>query len=373
MSDRNARILDSVLDMVGSTPCIRLNRLPGRYGICCEVVAKCEFFNPGGSVKDRVAVQMVSDAEVSGRLRHTDTIVEASSGNTGIGIALVGAVKGYKTVITMPKKMSREKETFMLALGASVVRTQTALAWDHPDSLIGVANRLASEKGYVYLDQYKNPSNPDAHYKFTAQEIYEQCEGRVDMVVVGVGTGGTAAGVGKRLKELLPNVVVVAVDPEGSLLAHPEEPPRDPKPYLVEGIGYDFVPDVFAREYVDHWVKCRDQESFDLASQLHREEGLFVGGSSGSAMWGVLQAAKQLRPDQRCVVIFPDGIRNYASTFADENWMIEKGLKSGTAARPTYEALCDALREAKAKLLKYELGDDTELPPEPDSAQTTGN
>ncbi|PWV00431.1 putative cystathionine beta-synthase [Trypanosoma cruzi] len=351
--DRRKCILDTVLDAIGSTPCIRLNHVPKKHGVCCDVVAKCEFLNPGGSVKDRIARQMILDAEASGRLRPNQTIIEATSGNTGIGLSLVAAVKKYPMIITMPKKMSHEKEVTLQALGAEVIRTETALPWDHPDSLIGMARRLEKEKGYVLLDQYRNPSNPKAHYEGTAQEIYDQCGGKVDMAVFTTGTGGTMAGVARRLKELLPNIVIVGVDPYGSILADPSVP-LDPKPYLVEGIGYDFVPDVCERKYVDRWVKSADKESFALASEVHREEALLVGGSSGAAMWGVLQAAKDLRPDQRCVVVFPDGIRNYMTKFPDKNWLVENGLEEGEVTRPTYGSLEAQLEEAKKKLSEYE-------------------
>ncbi|KAG5508157.1 hypothetical protein JKF63_05411 [Porcisia hertigi] len=347
------RILANALEAVGNTPCIRLNRLPQKYGIQCDVVAKCEFFNPGGSVKDRIGKQMVLDAEKSGRLKPGSVIVEATSGNTGIGLAMAAAICGYRIVITMPKKMSHEKETTLNALGAEVIRTETALPHDHPESLFGVARRLRDEKGYVFLDQYTNPSNPAAHYEYTGQEIYDQCGGNVDMVVICAGTGGTITGVAKRLKELNPNVIVVGVDAVGSNLADPEHPVKSTI-YYVEGIGNEFVPDVCERKYVDRWVKTRDQESFKLARELHREEGLLVGGSSGSAMAGVLEAAKDLRPDQRCVVILADGIRNYMSKLADVNWMIEKGFMQGEVTRPTYQALQQQLEEAKAKLAKYE-------------------
>ncbi|KEG15348.1 cystathionine beta-synthase [Trypanosoma grayi] len=288
------------------------------------------------------------------RLRPNDTLIEASSGNTGIGFSMVAAVKGYHMIITMPKKMSHEKEVTLQALGADVIRTETSLPWDHPESLIGLAHRLEKEKGYVLLDQYTNPSNPKAHYNGTAQEIFDQCGGKIDMVIIGAGTGGTVAGVGKRLKELLPNIIVVGVDPIGSILADPTAPQKENTPYLVEGIGYDFVPDVCERKYVDKWIKSADKESFALASEIHRDEGLLVGGSSGSAMWGVLQAAKDLRPDQRCVVVFPDGIRNYMTKFPNKNWLIEKGLEEGEVTRPTYEALQAQLEEAKKKLAEYE-------------------
>ncbi|KAG5503764.1 hypothetical protein JIQ42_07280 [Leishmania sp. Namibia] len=351
----HAHILANALEAVGNTPCIRLNRVPQKHGIRCEVVAKCEFLNPGGSVKDRIGKQMVLDAEKCGTLKPGSVIVEATSGNTGIGLSLAAAIRGYRMVITMPKKMSHEKETTLQVLGAEVIRTETSLPHDHPDSLIGIARRLRDEKGYVLLDQYKNPSNPGAHYEHTGQEIYDQCGGKVDMVVICTGTGGTITGVAKKLKELNPSVIVVGVDPVGSIIADPKHP-SEAVLYHVEGIGYDFVPDVCERKYVDRWVKTRDQESFDLALELHREEGLLVGGSSGSAMAGVLEAAKDLRPDQRCVVLFADGIRNYMAKFADANWMIEHGFRSGEVTRPTYETLQRQLEEAKAKLATYESG-----------------
>lgn len=351
----HAHVLDSALDAVGNTPCIRLNRVPQNHGVKCEMVAKCEFFNPGGSVKDRIGKQMVLDSEKNGTLKPGSVIVEATSGNTGIGLSMAAAIRGYHMVITMPKKMSHEKETTLQALGAEVIRTETALAHDHPDSLIGVARRLRDEKGYVLLDQYGNPSNPNSHYNYTGQEIYDQCGGKVDMVVIAAGTGGTITGVAKKLKELLPNIIVVGVDPVGSIIADPEQP-AEPVSYQVEGIGYDFVPDVCERKYVDRWVKTRDQESFDLAREVHRQEGLLVGGSSGSALAGAIEAAKDLRPDQRCVVLMADGIRNYMAKFADDNWMIEKGFATGTITRPTYDTLQKEVEELKAKLAKYESG-----------------
>ncbi|KAK7195105.1 cystathionine beta-synthase [Novymonas esmeraldas] len=352
-STPHANILANALEAIGNTPCIRLNRVPQKHGIQCEVVAKCEFFNPGGSVKDRIGKQMVLDAQKSGRLKPGSAIVEATSGNTGIGLSMAAAICGYRMVITMPKKMSHEKEATLHALGAEVIRTETSLPYDHPESLIGVARRLRDEQGYVLLDQYNNPSNPGAHYEFTGQEIFDQCGGKVDMVVISAGTGGTITGVAKKLKELDPNIIVVGVDPVGSVIADPENPGESIS-YQVEGIGYDFVPAVCERQYVDRWVKTRDQESFDLARELHREEGLLVGGSSGSVLAGVLEAAKDLRPDQRCVALFADGIRNYLAKFADDNWMIEHGFMQGTVTRPTYESLQKQLAEAQARLAKYE-------------------
>lgn len=346
--DRRTNILPDVVAAVGETPLIRLNHVPQSYGIECEVVAKCEFMNPGGSVKDRIARQMIEYAERDGILKPGSVLVEATSGNTGIGLSMCAAAKGYHMVITMPKKMSHEKEVTLHALGAEVIRTETSLAFDHPDSLIGVAKRLVKERGYINLNQYTNPGNIDAHYK-TGEEIWNQCNGKVDMVVMTTGTGGTMTGVSKFLKEKNPNIKIVAVDPVGSVLADPEHPPVNAKPYHVEGIGYDFLPDVCHRKYVDKWVKSEDPESFKLARELQLKEGLLLGGSSGSAMFGVLQAAKELKKGQRCVVVFADSIRNYMGKFVDPNWMIEKGFAEGEVTRPTYEALQARLEELEKK------------------------
>ena len=283
MSSRSSTIQDSILDMVGDTPMVRLNRLPKELGLECEVVAKLEFFNPGGSIKDRIGKQMVLDAAAEGRIKPGDTLVEPTSGNTGIGMSLACAAKGYNMVATMPEKMSKEKICVMKALGARVIRTPNDAAFDAPNSHIGVANKMASEDANTHvLDQYTNPANPGAHYDGTAEEILKQCDGRVDMIVMGAGTGGTITGVAKKLKEKLPNVVIVGVDPIGSILAEGEGEAGEL--YQVEGIGYDFIPDVLDRSIVDEWVKSNDKESFDLARKLQQQEGLLVGGSAGSAM-----------------------------------------------------------------------------------------
>lgn len=346
--DRRHAILPDILAAVGETPAVRLNRVPQSYGIECEVVAKCDFMNPGGSVKDRIAKQMIENAEKDGKLQPGSVLVEATSGNTGIGLSMAAAAKGYHMVITMPKKMSHEKEVTLKALGAEVIRTETSLPYNHPESLIGIAKRLVQERGYINLNQYSNPGNYEAHYK-TGEEIWNQCGGKVDMVVMTTGTGGTMTGVAKFLKEKNPAIKIVAVDPVGSVLADPEHPPVNPKPYHVEGIGYDFLPDVCHRKYVDQWIKSEDPESFKLAKELQQKEGLLVGGSSGSAMYGVLQAAKELKKGQRCVVLFADSIRNYLGKFVDPNWMIEKGFEQGEIVRPTYESLQAQLDELKKK------------------------
>jgi cystathionine beta-synthase len=324
---RNAKIMSSILENVGYTPLVQINKIGKSEGIPCQILAKCEYFNAGGSVKDRIGKRMVEDAEKSGRIKPGDTLIEPTSGNTGIGLALAAAVKGYKMIITLPEKMSQEKVDVLKALGAQIIRTPTEAAFDSPESHIGVANKLNKEIPNSHiLDQYANPSNPLAHYDGTAEEILEQTDNKVDMVVITAGTGGTLTGLARKLKERLPNVKIVAVDPEGSLLAQPESLNGPMVSYKVEGIGYDFIPTVLDRDatLVDKWYKTRDKESFLTSRRLIKEEGLLCGGSSGSAMWAALQAAKDfnLTADQRVVVILPDSVRNYMSKFLNDDWMV---------------------------------------------------
>ena len=314
-------ILDSILDATGSTPMVRLARI-GR-DLPCELLGKCEFMNPGGSVKDRIGVKMLLDAEKSGRIKPGDTLIEPTSGNTGIGLAMAAAAKGYRVIITMPEKMSQEKQVVLEALGAEIIRTPTEAAWDAPESHIGVAKRLREiiPSSHI-LDQYSNPSNPGAHEVGTGKEILDQCDGKLDAVVMTAGTGGTISGVARAIKKALPSCQVVGVDPEGSILAGPGEI----KTYKVEGIGYDFIPDVLDRRLVDRWIKSNDRDSFLVARQLIRQEGLLVGGSSGSAVWAAMQVCRDLGPGKRVVVILPDSIRNYLSKFVDDRWMRQQGF-----------------------------------------------
>jgi len=315
-------IYEHIVDTIGKTPLVKLNRMASELD--CNVYAKCEFMNPGGSTKDRIARQMILDAEASGRIKRGDTLIEATSGNTGIGMALAGASLGYKIVITMPEKMSREKQVVLEALGAEIIRTPTEAAWDDPESHIEIAKKLQKELPNAHiLDQYSNPSNPDAHFLGTGQEILDDLDNKVDMVIIGVGTGGTLTGIAKRVKQQCPNAIIVGADPEGSLLAGPEEI----KPYHVEGIGYDFIPDVLDRELVDVWVKTNDSESFNNARRLMKEEGLLVGGSSGTAIMAMMQQAPKLKKGQNCVVILPDGIRNYLTKFVDQDWRKANGFE----------------------------------------------
>lgn len=309
-------LFNTILEAIGRTPLVKLHRVTQQLD--CDVYAKCEFLNPGGSIKDRIGYQMVIDAEKQGRIKPGDVLIEPTSGNTGIGIALAGAVRGYRVIITLPEKMSREKQVVLEALGAEIIRTPTEAAWDAPESHIGVAKKLQKEIPNAHiLDQYANPSNPKAHYEFTAKEILDDLNGKVDMVVMGAGTGGTITGIAKRIKEANPKALIVGADPIGSILAGPDKIGS----YKVEGIGYDFVPDVLDRKLVDEWVKTDDRNSFLLARRLIREEGLLCGGSSGSALYATLRAAGKLKKGQNCVVILPDGVRNYMTKFVDNKWM----------------------------------------------------
>jgi cystathionine beta-synthase len=290
-------------------------------------VAKCEFLNPGGSIKDRIGRRMVLDAEKTDRIKKGDILVEPTSGNTGIGMALCAAARGYRMIITMPEKMSSEKENTLRGLGAEIVRTPTELPTEHIESHMGIAYQLTQtlENSHM-LDQYSNPSNPLAHYEGTAQEIWDQCEGKVDVVVLGVGTGGTITGIARFFKDKDPNIRIVGVDPHGSILALPQELNKKACPYLVEGIGYDFIPRVLDQTPIDKWYKTNDLESFKAARRLIKEEGMLVGGSSGTAMWAALEEAKTLEEGQRMVVILPDSVRNYMTKYLSDDWMYENGF-----------------------------------------------
>ncbi len=314
-------IYENILATIGRTPVVKINRIG--VELPCELYGKCEFFNPGGSIKDRIGYEMVKNAERDGRIKPGDTLIEPTSGNTGIGIALAGAVMGYKVVITMPNKMSLEKQVVLERLGAIIYRTRSEAASSDPDSHISLAKKLQQETPHSHiLDQYANPDNPNAHYHGTAQEIIDDFGDDLHMVVAGVGTGGTITGISRRLKEHNPAIQIIGVDPIGSILGGGHEI----KPYHVEGIGYDFFPEVLDNSLIDSYVKTNDADSFHMARRLIREEGLLVGGSSGSAMWAALQAAKSLKPGQKCLVIFPDSIRNYMSKHANDEWMKEHGF-----------------------------------------------
>ncbi|PYH95368.1 cystathionine beta-synthase [Aspergillus ellipticus CBS 707.79] len=355
--------LDTIIQHIGNTPLVKLNKLPRSLGIDATVYAKLEYFNAGGSVKDRIALRMIEEAERSGRIKPGDTLIEPTSGNTGIGLALVAAVKGYKTIITLPEKMSAEKVSVLRALNATIIRTPNEAAFDSPESHIGVAKRLEKELPNAHiLDQYGNENNPLAHEFGTAEEIWTQTEGRIKAIVAGAGTGGTITGLARGLKKHNPNVQVIAADPQGSILALPaalnEEHANEP--YKVEGIGYDFIPQVLDRQAVDKWYKTADRESFQYARRLIAEEGLLVGGSSGSAMSALAQAAKDqsFNKDDVVVVVLPDSIRSYLTKFADDDWLAANGLLSlaptELASPATFEVQgqTDAFADSEVKSLR---------------------
>lgn len=311
---------NTILDAIGNTPIVKLNRIGAH--LPCEFYAKCEFMNPGGSLKDRIALYMVEQAEKAGRIKPGYTLIEATSGNTGIGLAMVGAVKGYRVIIAMTQKISQEKHAVLSALGAEVIRTPTELPWDHPDSYLSVAKRLAREIPNAWMmNQYDNPDNPEAHFLFTAEEIVREMGPDLKMVVIGVGTGGAISGISRRLKAWNPAIQIIGADPEGSVLGGGAV-----KPYLVEGIGYDFLPHVLNNQSMDRYIKVTDRDSFLMARQLIRKEGLLVGGSSGSVVWAALQAAQTLQAGEKCLVLLPDSIRNYLSKFVSDQWLIQQGL-----------------------------------------------
>lgn len=332
--------LDNILQAIGKTPLVRVQQLFKDAPV--EVWAKCEFLNPGGSVKDRIGYRMVLDAQTSGRIRPGDTLIEPTSGNTGIGIALAGAVLGYRVIITMPMKMSREKQVALEALGAEIVRTPTEAAFDSPESHISIAKKLNKliPNSHI-LDQYSNPSNPRAHEDGTALEIVEDLGGVPDVVVMTAGTGGTISGVARKLKQLRSDVHIVGGDPEGSILAGGTEVGT----YHVEGIGYDFIPEVLDRRLIDTWVKTNDKESFHWARRAMREEGFLCGGSCGSALMAASKIIPTLKKRSRVVIVLPDGIRNYMSKFADNHWLASNGFSEVAPPVPTFAA--DLLKENK--------------------------
>jgi cystathionine beta-synthase len=310
---------ENIIDAVGRTPLVRLERIERGEGIRACLLAKVEYLNPGGSVKDRPAVKMLEVAEEDGLLKPGGTIVEPTSGNTGAGLALVAAVKGYRCVCVMPDKVSREKQDLLKALGAEVVVTPT-LPPEDPESYYSVADKLAREiPGGFKPGQYENPANALAHYETTGPEVWEQTDGRITHFVAGMGTCGTITGTGRYLKKQNPDVKIVGADPEGSIFSDPENVHQ----YAVEGVGEDFYPGNYDPEVVDEVIQVDDRESFLMTRQLMREEGLFVGGSCGMAVVAAVRAARGLPEDAVMVVLLPDTGRNYVSKVFDDEWVLE--------------------------------------------------
>jgi len=318
--DRKMHYFESALDAVGRTPLIRLRRVIDEAA--CLVLAKVEYVNPGGSVKDRPAVRMIVEAEERGLLRPGATIVEATSGNTGTGLAMAAAIRGYRCILVMPDKMSKEKIDLLRAYGAEVVVTPTNVAPDSPESYYGVASRLVSEiPGAFMPNQWHNHANPDAHYYTTGPEIWDATAGTITHFVSGVGTGGTISGTARYLKERNAKIHVTGADPEGSIYSG-----DTPKSYAVEGIGMSYLPETVDLKVIDHMERVSDRESFLMARRITREEGLLVGGSSGTAAVAAVKLAKTLPPEAVLVVVFPDSGRGYMSKIFNDEWMIANGF-----------------------------------------------
>ena len=330
----------TVLDLVGNTPLVRLQKLA--RDVEPTVVAKLEYMNPGGSVKDRIGLRMIERAEQEGKLRPGGTIVEPTSGNTGVGLAIAAAIKGYRCIFVMPDKMSQEKISLLRAYGAEVVICPTAVPPESPESYYNVSDRLAEEiPGGFKPDQYSNEANPQAHYQTTGPEIWDQTGGEIDAFVISVGTGGTISGTARYLKEQKPDLLVIGADPEGSIYSSPEV-----HTYLVEGIGEDFWPQTYDPTLVDEYVTVSDRDSFRTARALAREEGLLVGGSGGTAVHAALKVAERFGADATIVTLIPDGGRAYLSKFYDDNWMIEYGFLERRAPAPT---VAEVLRAKQAE------------------------
>ncbi len=322
---RNERILNNILQTIGQTPMVRLNRIA--KDVPATILAKLEFFNPGGSVKDRIGIALIEAAEREGLIRPGYTIVEPTSGNTGVGIALAAVVKGYKLIFTLPDKVSTEKINLLKAFGAKVVITPTDVPPDHPDHYIKVAERIVRENPEAFMpNQYFNLANPEIHYKTTGPEIWRQTKGKIDVFVAGIGTGGTITGVGRYLKEQNPKIKIVGVDPEGSLYHHQfYGSPGEIHSYKVEGIGEDFIPATYDPTVVDEIIVVNDRDAFLTARKLVREEGIFAGGSSGAAVFGALQVAKRLHKGATVVTLLPDTGRNYLTKLYSDEWMKNQG------------------------------------------------
>lgn len=321
-------VYNHIVDTIGNTPLVRLNKITKDFP--CEVYAKVEYFNPGNSIKDRIALQLIEDAEKSGKLKPGDTIVECTSGNTGMGLALVAIAKGYKCVFTLADKMSKEKVDILRAMGAEVHVCPTDVEPEDPRSYYSVAARIAKERNGWNPDQYNNLSNRKAHYLSTGPEIWRQTEGRITHYIASTGTGGTLVGTGMYLKEQNPQVQIIGIDPAGSILKHwfdtHEVKPELARVYAVEGMGEDFIPDNYDRNFIDHIETIQDKESLLMCRRLAKEEGLFCGSSAGAAVQGLVQLKDRFKASDVVVVILHDHGSRYIGKIYNDDWMKEKGF-----------------------------------------------
>jgi len=331
MQQNPLKVYDDVVGAMGATPLIKLNRVTKDHGIKCQVWVKCEYMSSGGSSKDRIGRSMVLEAEKRGRIKPGDTVVESTSGNTGIGVVMAAVARGFKSIITIPDKMSGEKIDLLRALGAKVLVCPTDVPLDHPDSYHATAHRLGNQPGHYFIDQYSNPDNPDAHVQTTGPELWEQMEGKLDYMFISLGTTGTLVGTSKYLKEKDPNIKFIAIDPQGSVLARPcEMNGQAPRPYKMEGIGQPKVPQIMDYANVHEFQKTDDKESFVMARDLIEKEAMLVGGSCGAAVIGAFNYLKEKgltdNENLRVVIFLPDGTRNYMSKFLNDNWMVGNGF-----------------------------------------------
>lgn len=335
------RIAENVLELIGHTPLVKLSKIP--QGLNATIVVKLESMNPGGSVKDRIGFRMIAAAEKEGLLKPGGTIIEPTSGNTGVGLAMAAALKGYRCIFVMPDKISEEKRALLRAYGAEIVITPTSVTPDSPQHYVNVAKKLSQEiPGAYWPNQYNNPWNKQAHVETTGPEIWADTDGKIDVLIGGMGTCGTMGGTAKFLKEKKPDLYVIGVDPEGSIFSG-----DTPHPYLVEGIGEDFLPRNLERGLIDEFIRIADRESFHMARRMAREEGLLVGGSAGTAMAAAVKYAMRLTEPKLIVVILPDSGRGYLSKIYSDHWMQEHGMLDFQQRRVTVSTLLEKRHKEK--------------------------